>query len=509
MNEHSGNWQAEGHDPLTPDPVGLKFDNSFARSLEGFYVAIGENQSPDPKLVLLNDALASELGLDVGFLRSEHAVDILSGKHKAEGSSPLAQAYAGHQFGGFSPSLGDGRAMLIGEIIDTNGSRRDLQLKGSGRTPFSRGGDGKAALGPVLREYLVSEAMHALGIPTTRSLAAVTTGENVFRETALPGAVLTRVASSHIRVGTFQFFAARGQEDKVRQLADYAIERHYPELIDHPEKYLHFLRAVGRRQSRLVAKWMSVGFIHGVMNTDNMTISGETIDYGPCAFMDSYRADSVFSSIDEMGRYAYRMQPTILQWNLARLAECLLSLIDPDDRDKAISVATEEINRIPQEYEAAWLDEMRSKIGLRKPLKDDKKLIETLLQVMEDGKADFTQTFRSLAKALEGDRNVFLSSFSQLADAESWLNEWHARLEKENTAIDAMIQSLDAKNPIYIPRNHLVEEGLEAAVSSEDHLPFEQLLSHVTEPYAKKPKSERYEVGASATSAPYVTYCGT
>ncbi|MGI9350401.1 MAG: protein adenylyltransferase SelO [Rhizobiaceae bacterium] len=488
---------------------GFKFDNTFARSLEGFYVPIEGHKAPSPDLIILNEELARELELDIGFLRSEEAVNVLSGKQTPEGSSPLAQAYAGHQFGGFSPSLGDGRAMLLGEIVDCHGKRRDIQLKGSGRTPFSRGGDGKAALGPVLREYIVSEAMHALGIPTTRSLAAVTTGENVFRETALPGAVLTRIASSHIRVGTFQFFAARGQQDKVRQLADYAIERHYPELATDTGKYLAFLISVIERQCRLIACWMSVGFIHGVMNTDNMTISGETIDYGPCAFMDVYKASSVFSSIDETGRYAYNMQPSILQWNLARLAECLLPLINAKDKDNAVRIATNELNRVPDYYQKYWRELMGAKIGLKRTNSDDDELLESLLITMEEGEADFTLTFRSLSGVLNNSEASFLEQFANSHKAEEWLEKWKSRLGKEKMEPCKRIAAMEAVNPLYIPRNHLVEETLEAAVSSNDFAPFEALLSVLKKPFLERPGTRKFETGPGNDFGPYVTYCGT
>ena len=351
------------HVSHNPAAARFAFDNTYARELEGFYVPWKAAQVARPRLVKLNRELAEELGLDAGALDSEEGARIFAGNETPEGAVPLAQAYAGHQFGGFSPQLGDGRALLLGEVIDRNGRRRDIQLKGSGPTPFSRNGDGRAALGPVLREYLIGEAMHALGIPTTRALAAVLTGEPVFRESALPGAVLTRVAASHIRVGTFQLFAARGEQTKVRRLADYVIDRHYPELKGHANPYLALLERVRDRQAELIASWMHVGFIHGVMNTDNMAISGETIDYGPCAFMDHYDPATVFSSIDTRGRYAYANQPKIAQWNLARLAETLVPLIDADE-NRAIARATEVVQAFPEIYERHWLKGMRAKLGL-------------------------------------------------------------------------------------------------------------------------------------------------
>ncbi len=489
----------------------FNFDNSFAKELEGFYVPIKGHDAPKPELVRLNESLAAELQLDAEFLSSDAGVEILSGKQAPEGAYPLAQAYAGHQFGGFSPSLGDGRAMLLGEVIDLDGVRRDIQLKGSGRTPFSRNGDGKAALGPVLREYIVSEAMHALGVPTTRSLAAVTTGEQVYREVPLPGAVLTRIASSHLRIGTFQFFAARNDEAKVKQLADYAINRHYPSLNEHPDKYLEFLKAVISVQASLVAQWMAIGFVHGVMNTDNMTISGETIDYGPCAFIDVFTENAVFSSIDETGRYAYRMQPLILQWNLARLAECLLGLIDNEDKDNAVRVATNELNVVPEIYKKQWLERMGAKIGLKEPVAEDNKLIENLLKVMEDGRADFTNTFRALAMAVEKNDQPFLEQFSEstVNPAKDWLADWRSRTRQETVSDDDRIEQMKQANPHYIPRNHLVEEAIREAVSSNNLEPFTSLMTVLEKPFDEQDGTEKYTRGAPADSGPYITFCGT
>ena len=372
--------------------AGFVFDNTYARELEGFYVTWKAAQVEQPTLVKFNRGLAQELGLDADALDSEEGGRIFAGNETPEGAAPLAQAYAGHQFGGFVPQLGDGRALLLGEVIDRNGRRRDIQLKGSGPTPFSRAGDGRAALGPVLREYLIGEAMHALGIPTTRALAAVLTGEPVFRETTLPGAVLTRVAASHIRVGTFEFFAARGEQAKVRRLADYVIDRHYPELKGDANPYLGLLERVRDKQAALIARWMHVGFIHGVMNTDNMAISGETIDYGPCAFMDHYDPATVFSSIDTQGRYAYANQPRIAHWNLARFGETLLSLIDAD-RNRAIARATEVVNAFPEQYERHWLKGMRAKLGLVNEEEADLNLATGFLTAMEGKKVDYTLGF--------------------------------------------------------------------------------------------------------------------
>ena len=372
--------------------AGFVFDNTYARELEGFYVTWKAAQVEQPTLVKFNRGLAQELGLDADALDSEEGGRIFAGNETPEGAAPLAQAYAGHQFGGFVSQLGDGRALLLGEVIDRNGRRRDIQLKGSGPTPFSRAGDGRAALGPVLREYLIGEAMHALGIPTTRALAAVLTGEPVFRETTLPGAVLTRVAASHIRVGTFEFFAARGEQAKVRRLADYVIDRHYPELKGDANPYLGLLERVRDKQAALIARWMHVGFIHGVMNTDNMTISGETIDYGPCAFMDHYDPATVFSSIDTQGRYAYANQPRIAHWNLARFGETLLSLIDAD-RNRAIARATEVVNAFPEQYERHWIKGMRAKLGLVNEEEADLNLATGFLTAMEGKKVDYTLGF--------------------------------------------------------------------------------------------------------------------
>ncbi len=374
------------------------FDNSYARDLEGFYVPWQGDAVPAPRLLRLNRALAEELGLDAAALDTPAGAEILVGKARPQGANPLAMAYAGHQFGGFSPQLGDGRALLIGEVLDPQGRRRDIHLKGSGRTPFSRGGDGKAVLGPVLREYLIGEAMHALGVPTTRALAALTTGEQIVREGPKPGAVLARVAASHLRVGTFQFFAARGETDRLRRLADYAIARHYPELADIPNPYLALLERVRDAQAALVARWVSVGFVHGVMNTDNMTISGETIDYGPCAFIDGYDPMAVFSSIDRQGRYAYGNQPTIAQWNLARFAEALLDLVEARDSADAVRQATEAINAFPEIYLHEWQARMRGKLGLQTEQPGDADLVRDLHAAMEGRDVDFTNFFRTLGR---------------------------------------------------------------------------------------------------------------
>ena len=496
--------QAEPFDAPTPNLPEFPFDNTFARELDGFYVAQSAAPVPEPKLLLLNHNLARELGLDADALESDEGAAVFAGNSTPDGAHPLAQAYAGHQFGGFSPQLGDGRALLLGEIVDTNGRRRDIQLKGSGRTPFSRSGDGKAALGPVLREYLIGEAMHALGVPTTRALAAVSTGEPVYRETALPGAVLTRVSSSHLRVGTFQFFAARQDFDKVRQLADYAIARHHPAARDADNPYLAFFESVADVQAALVARWMSIGFIHGVMNTDNMTISGETIDYGPCAFMDTYAPETVFSSIDTQGRYAYGNQPPILAWNLARLAECLIPLVD-ENRDTAVEILTAAANTVPEKFEEAWLTRMRAKLGLETPDAGDAELIDDLLTAMHEGSADFTLTFRRLSDVARGDSGPARDLFSNPALLDAWLLRWQERLGTRDSTAEAM----DRVNPLYIPRNHKVEEALAAAVEGLDLTLFEAMLSVVTKPFDEVDGRDAYAQPGPKLTAPYQTFCGT
>jgi len=433
---------------------------------------------------------------------------ILSGKEIPLGSKPLAQAYSGHQFGGFSPRLGDGRVLLLGEVIDAHNQRHDIQLKGSGLTPFSRGGDGKSALGPVLREYLISEAMYKLSIPTTRALAAVATGEYVYRETPLPGGILTRVAASHIRIGTFQFGATLGEVNKLRELADYSIARHYPDKLNDKNPYLEFFKAVSNSQASLVARWMSVGFIHGVMNTDNMTISGETIDYGPCAFMDNYAADTVFSSIDSQGRYAYSNQPLILSWNLTRLAETLIPLVDPNV-DRAVELLKEVIETIAPLYESYWLTEMRSKIGLSSEEAQDFELINELLSVMEKSNADFTLVFRSLSDALLGNAEAIRKLFDNSSSFNIWLERWLQRIELDTIDKESIAKTMNKVNPIYVPRNHKVEEALRAAVLEADMIPFSELLEVLSNPYEEIKGKEGYASPAPITGIKYQTFCGT
>jgi len=493
---------------MTANPPLFQFDNSYARELPGFYVDWEGAKVPSPELVLFNRKLAGELGLDADALETPNGAAIFAGVKRPDGASPLAQVYAGHQFGGFSPQLGDGRALLLGEVIDQTGKRRDIQLKGSGPTPFSRGGDGKAVIGPVLREYIIGEAMNALSIPTTRALAAVTTGEVIYREGPKPGAVLTRVASSHLRVGTFQFFAARGETDKVRQLADYAISRHDPDLKDADDRYLKLFSRVMERQANLIAQWVLVGFVHGVMNTDNTTISGETIDYGPCAFLDAYDTAAVFSSIDHGGRYAFGRQPVIAQWNLARLAEALLALINPDDLDKAVEVVSAELGRFPDLYKSAWLDGMRAKLGLEHKDEGDLQLAEDLLALMQEQRVDYTMLFRALSNAATGSPDKARELFAEGPAFDDWAARWRDRLNQEGADLQVVSTRMDRTNPVYIPRNHKVEEVLEAAESG-DHKPVKKLVDVLASPYEERPGLEDYATPAPSEFGPYRTFCGT
>ena len=494
--------------PNNADAPCFAFDNTYARDLEGLYVPWKAAQVARPRLVKFNRELAEELRLDVDAVDSERGARIFAGNEIPEGAAPLAQAYAGHQFGGFVPQLGDGRALLLGEVLDRSGQRRDIQLKGSGPTPFSRAGDGRAAVGPVLREYLIGEAMYALGIPTTRALAAVLTGEPVFRETALPGAVLTRVAASHIRVGTFQFFAARGDEAKVQRLADYVIDRHYPELKEQANPYLGLLERVCDKQAALVASWMHVGFIHGVMNTDNMAISGETIDYGPCAFMDHYDSATVFSSIDTHGRYAYGNQPKIAQWNLARFAETLLFLLDAD-RNRAVARASEVVNNFPQRYEHHWLNGMRTKLGLVTEDEADLNLATGFVTAMAGNKVDYTLAFRYLANSVLGDEEPLRALFSDPSAFDRWSQHWRARLARESMAPIARVESMRRANPAFIPRNHRVEEALSAAVERDDFAPFDTLLNILSHPFDDQPEFAAFAEPAPDGQGCYRTFCGT
>jgi len=479
------------------------FDNSYRRLPERFYAPLAPQPVVAPRLIAFNRVLAAELGLDADAM-APTAAGLFSGNQIAEGAEPIALAYAGHQFGNFVPQLGDGRALLLGELIDAKGFRRDVQLKGSGPTPFSRNGDGRAALGPVLREYVVSEAMHALGIPTTRALAAVATGEIVRRETALPGAILTRVAASHIRVGTFQYFAARQDAEALRLLADHVIARHYPQAGTAERPYLALLAAVAERQANLVARWMTVGFVHGVMNTDNTAISGETIDYGPCAFLDAYDPATVFSSIDRGGRYAFRNQPAIAQWNVARFAETLLFLIDPDI-DTAIALATETLKAMTSQFGRAWLSGMRAKLGLMREEDEDGTLIGELLGAMHAGAADFTLTFRTLADGAGAARHLFGAPEA----FDTWAARWQARTAREGVA-DAEIRArLKAANPAIIPRNHRVEDVITAAVERQDFAPFQTLLEAVQRPFEDLPQFAPFTRPPQADERVLQTFCGT
>ncbi|WP_010272509.1 protein adenylyltransferase SelO [Paenibacillus senegalensis] len=485
-----------------PANAGWKFDNSYARLPDLFFTRLDPNPVNSPELALLNDRLAETLGLNAEALRSREGTAILAGNEIPEGASPLAQAYAGHQFGHFT-MLGDGRALLLGEQITPGGERFDIQLKGSGRTPYSRGGDGRAALGPMLREYIISEAMHALGIPTTRSLAVVTTGEPVYRETELTGAVLTRVAASHLRVGTFQYAANWGSSQDVQALADYAMERHFPDTVKETDRYLAFLREVIKRQASLIARWQLVGFIHGVMNTDNMAIAGETIDYGPCAFMNSYDPATVFSSIDRQGRYAFGNQPYIASWNLARFAEALLPLLD-EDQEKAIKKAEEEISAFGKYYREHWLSGMRAKLGIFQEESEDEELVKELLSLMHKHEADYTNTFLALTfGTTEGNA---LPDCSEFAD---WYARWQARLKRQQESSEKTMALMKSHNPAVIPRNHRVEEALEAAVEHEDYTVMEKLLKVLANPYEHSPEQAEYAEPPAPSKVPYRTYCGT
>jgi serine/tyrosine/threonine adenylyltransferase len=482
--------------------AGWNFDNSYTGLPQTFYKKQMPTPVHSPQLVILNGSLADSLGLDTDILQSESGVEVFSGNELPEGAEPLAQAYAGHQFGHFT-MLGDGRAVLLGEQMTPGGERFDLQLKGAGRTPYSRGGDGRAGIGPMLREYIISEAMHALGIPTTRSLAVVTTGESIIRETEQTGAILTRVAASHLRVGTFQYAAKFGSEGDTRALADYAIERHYPEAAGAENPYLQLLNGVIGRQAGLVAKWQLAGFIHGVMNTDNMTISGETIDYGPCAFMDTFDPATVFSSIDRQGRYAYGNQPPIAGWNLARFAETLLPLLH-EDSERAVGIAQDAISEFPKLYHANWLNGMRAKLGMFGQEDEDKVLIEELLGMMHEQKSDYTNTFRALTIGREENSALFSSeAFVQ------WKKRWEERLGRQQNTKEDSLNLMKNSNPAVIPRNHRVEEALEAAVERGDLSVVEKLLSVLSRPYDHSPEQEEYCAPAPPSERPYRTFCGT
>lgn len=473
----------------------------FARAFPELSVPWRAEEAPAPQLVLLNEELAGELRLDPAFLRSDEGVQLLLGGAIPTGASPVAQAYAGHQFGWYSPRLGDGRALLLGELTDVEGRIRDLHLKGSGRTPFARNGDGRAVLGPMLREYIVSEAMHALGIPTTRSLAVVATGAHVQRETVQPGAVLARIASSHLRVGTFQYARNTNDMELLRRLADHAIQRHHPAAAEEDNPYLALLKSVVTAQASLVAHWMLVGFIHGVMNTDNMTISGETIDYGPCAFMEGFDPGTVYSSIDETGRYAYRNQPLVAEWNLARFAESLLPLIHAD-QERGVALAVEALEGFRSQYSAAWAEGMARKLGLSRATSEEagSALVDELLAIVQEAGADYTSFFRNLGDAARGNADPSRGMVLDLPRFDRWLAAWRA----EEPDADAM----DKVNPAYIPRNHLVEEAL-SATTGGDIGPVTSLLEAVTAPYLVRPGLAGYAEPAPDSFGPYRTFCGT
>jgi len=481
--------------------TGWNLDNSYSSLPKSFFSSIKPTPVKAPRLAIFNDSVAEMLGLNANALKSDDGIAELAGNKSPEGSFPIAQAYAGHQFGNFT-MLGDGRAVLIGEQITPTGERFDIQLKGSGPTPYSRRGDGRAALGPMLREYIISEAMHSLGIPTTRSLAVVTTGEPVFRESALPGAILTRVAASHLRFGTFQYAANFGTVEEVRTLADYAIDRHYPHIESDERRYVTLLQEVIKRQAILIAKWQLVGFIHGVMNTDNMTISGESIDYGPCAFMDEYDPGTVFSSIDRQGRYAYGNQPYIGGWNLARFAETLLPLMH-ENQEQAIEMAQEAISEFNRLYHTHWFKGMRAKLGIFNEEEQDEALIDTLLSMMNEHGADYTNTFRALTFDTREESDLFNS-----AEFAQWEELWQARLERQEESKASSAALMQNSNPAVIPRNHRVEEALEAAVELEDYSVMERLLEVISKPYEHSEKQAEY-CTVPSSDGPYQTFCGT
>lgn len=481
---------------------GWNFDNSYTRLPENLYKKQDPTPVESPKLIVLNQSLVEQLGLNKQKLQEDGGVEVFAGNLVPDGADPIAQAYAGHQFGHFT-MLGDGRAVLIGEQITPNNNRVDIQLKGSGITPYSRRGDGRATLGPMLREYIISEAMYGLGIPTTRSLAVVTTGEEIYRESLLPGAVLTRVAASHIRVGTFQYAAKWCSKEELKELADYTIQRHYPDIADHENPYLSFLKEVVKNQAKLIAKWQLVGFIHGVMNTDNMTISGETIDYGPCAFMDTYDPATVFSSIDYQGRYAYGNQPVIGEWNLARLAETLLPLLDVN-QGQAIKLAEETILEFQNIFHKHWLKGMRDKLGLFNEEEGDEEIINELLDIMKKNQVDYTNTFKSLTND-----NLVDNSMYKTKEFQNWYNIWKERTARQEESIEFVKELMRKNNPAVIPRNHRVEEALEAAVKYGDYSVMERLLNVLENPYAYSFDQKEFEILPEKESCPYRTYCGT
>ena len=498
-DHHSEN---SSEDKVQASSVGWHFDNSYARLPEYFFAKLAPVSVQKPDIVILNHALANSLGLNFDAISNAEAARVFSGNMLPEGAEPIAQAYSGHQFGHFT-MLGDGRAILLGELITPEGSRFDLQLKGSGQTPFSRRGDGRAALAPMLREYIISEAMYALGIPTTRSLAVVTTGENVRRETLLPGAILTRIAASHIRVGTFEYAARQSDSVATKILADYTIQRHFPDLIETDNRYLCLLNRIIERQAELVTKWLLVGFIHGVMNTDNMSVCGETIDYGPCAFMDAYDPNTVFSSIDQYGRCRYSHQPMMAQWNLARLAETLLPLIDPV-QEKALELAGDAIDGFPQIYQSYWMSGMHKKLGLFTEEAQDNELFTALLTWMQHHYADYTNTFRALSVETLPNDTLF-----EDAEFKAWYGRWQARLARQGYAKSESLELMRTNNPAIIPRNHRVEEALLAASEHSDYTVLHKLLSAISKPYDALAQFNDYHSPPLSSERVYQTFCGT
>ncbi|MEM0899793.1 MAG: YdiU family protein [Pseudomonadota bacterium] len=484
------------------------FDNSYLSLPDILFKSQPPAKGHQPKLIAINDGLAEVLGLSADWLRSDEGLAALSGSQLPKGAAGVALGYAGHQFGNWAPQLGDGRAMLLGEVVGTDGRRRDIHLKGSGRTVYSRGGDGKAPLGPVLREYIMCEAMHALGVPTSRALGAVLTGETVYRETPLPGAVFARVASSHIRVGTFQYLYARDETNALRALADHAVARHIPEAAEANNPSLLLLENVIEKQASLVAHWMSLGFIHGVMNTDNMTISGETIDYGPCAFMEAYNPAQVFSSIDYFGRYAYSNQPQIAQWNLAQLAQSLLPILS-DDQDDALKLAQAALDEFPDMFENAYAKRMGAKIGIEHATADDLPMVQELLKLMHTQDVDFTLSFRRLSDALDKDKETsFLGLFGKSDPIEQWLQKWRVRVHEQSLSEDEIRAAMDVANPVYIPRNHRVEEAIHAA--HEGNLSaFTNLNAVLVDPFTKRDDAAGFEQPAARGEQVHQTFCGT
>ncbi len=489
------------------------FDNSYVNLSPKLF----SNQSPtpvsNPSMIALNHTLVEQLGLNTSDFQTDEGLAVLSGNRIPSGAEPIATAYAGHQFGNWVPQLGDGRAVLLGEIVNKEGTRYDIQLKGAGPTPYSRNGDGRAAVGPVVREYVVSEAMAALGVPTTRALAAVSTGDTVRRETLLPGAILTRVASSHIRVGTFQFFAARRDTETIKLLTDHVISRHYPQLRDASNPPLALLAETLKQQVELIAHWQSIGFIHGVMNTDNASVAGITIDYGPCAFMDTYHPSTVFSSIDHASRYAYQNQPSIAQWNMANLAQCLLAIID-EDEDKALQAAQDVIDSFPALFSESYLSRFRHKLGLSTEQENDEKLIADFLVLMQESHMDFTNTFRQLstqmddvqANTLQAQNNT--DSFFEKSETQQWISRWHARMQRDNNSTEARVEIMHQNNPAYIPRNHKVEQII-AAATEQNYKPMEQMLSVLSNPYKEQPNMQAYAQAPNEDEIVRATFCGT